>query len=55
MSSKNIKCYETLTNVEFSPKYMEEMVGAGIEVRVEIFDKVEPEPHENLPAPQHCN
>jgi hypothetical protein len=29
---------------------MGQMVGAG----AEIFDKLEPEPHKNGPAPQHC-
>jgi hypothetical protein len=35
---------------DFFRKYMGKMVGAG----AEIFDKLEPEPHKNGPAPQHC-
>jgi hypothetical protein len=34
---------------DFVRKYMGKMVGAG----AEIFDKLEPEPHKNGPAPQH--
>jgi hypothetical protein len=41
---------------EFFLKYMGKMVGAGAEAGAgaEIFDKLEPEPHKNGPAPQHC-
>jgi hypothetical protein len=38
---------------EFFKKYVGKMVGAGGGARAEIFDKVEPEPHKNRPAPQH--
>jgi hypothetical protein len=34
---------------DFFRKYMGKMVGAG----AEIFDKLEPKPHKNGPAPQH--
>jgi hypothetical protein len=36
----------------FLEKYMGKEVRAG--ARAGIFDKLEPEPHKNFPAPQHC-
>jgi hypothetical protein len=35
---------------EFLKKYVGKIVVDG----AEIFDKLEPEPHKNRPAPQHC-
>jgi hypothetical protein len=42
---------------EFFLKYLYGEVvgaGAGAKIRVEIFDKLEPELHKKGPAPQHC-
>jgi hypothetical protein len=54
--------HENMTSLEFFLKYVGNVVaagtgaGAGAETRsgAEIFDKVEPEPQKNRPAPQHC-
>jgi hypothetical protein len=43
---------ETKKIFDFFRKYMGKMVGAR--AGAEIFDKLEPEPHKNGPAPQHC-
>jgi hypothetical protein len=39
---------------EFFLKYMGKIFGAGAEAGTLIFDKLQPEPHKNRPAPQHC-
>jgi hypothetical protein len=38
--------------LEFFPKYMGKMIGAG--AGAEIFLMLEPKPHKNEPAPQQC-
>jgi hypothetical protein len=43
-----MKFFLTMKIFDFFRKYMGKMAGA------EIFDKLEPEPHKNGPAPQHC-
>jgi hypothetical protein len=49
---------ETMKIFEFFFKYkgMGKIVGAGAGAGAgaKIFEKLEPEPHKNRPAPQHC-
>jgi hypothetical protein len=47
---KKLKFVETMTIVGIFLNYMGKIVRAG----AGIFDKLEPEPHKNGPAPQHC-